>query len=337
MLQRANQITNKENPDKGDEPLVSVIALCYNHAAYLDQCLDSIKNQSYSNMELIIVDDCSTDGSQDRIQKWVDMNQIACRLIANEVNGGICKSLNRALICARGKYISGIATDDVLLPGKIQQQVAIFETLPEKYGVIYTDALVIDENGKVSSKSFNELHRNMRPMPSGNIYPILLEGNFIPGMTALIRKQCYQRVGLYDESLVYEDWDMWLRIARHYHFYFSPIVSAKYRIVSTSMIRTMTDAFQESNIRICLKHLQDDRNREHRMKPILVIGSEFLWKRSYPGHQRFLLAKLRQEFKLSHLAQFAMAVLHLPHAYYDRMKCAYRNKVKPIIQKVFEN
>ena len=75
-------------------------------------------------------------------------------------------------------------------------------------------------------------------MPAGNIQQVLWEGNFIPAMTTMTRRECVERVGLYDETLFYEDWDMWLRIAKHYNFFYSEQVSAKYRLVGTSMVRS---------------------------------------------------------------------------------------------------
>jgi hypothetical protein len=121
---------------------------------------------------------------------------------------------------------------------KLDYQVKLMEKLPEKVGVLYSDAIQIDEAGTILPQYFIEAH-TAAPPAEGNIFSQLLDRNFIPAMTTLIRTSCYETVGLYDERLCFEDLDMWLRIAQHYHFAFSPKVSAKRRIVSTSMTSTL--------------------------------------------------------------------------------------------------
>jgi hypothetical protein len=93
-------------------------------------------------------------------------------------------------------------------------------------------------------------------MHAGDIHNIMWEGNFIPAMTTLIRRDCFEKVGLYDETLFYEDWDMWLRLSHSYDFAFSDEVSAKYRIVGTSMIRSQWARMLDAMCQICEKHLR---------------------------------------------------------------------------------
>ena len=122
------------------------------------------------------------------------------------------------------------------------------------------DAWQMDESGALLPEMFIEAHRSFTSAPEGRIFSVLLESNFIPAMTTLIRKSCLDKVGLYDESLCYEDWDMWLRLARHFRFSFSTSVAAKYRIVSSSAVRTMAHSrnneLQVSNYLIYVKCLR---------------------------------------------------------------------------------
>ncbi|NOS88720.1 MAG: glycosyltransferase [Methylococcaceae bacterium] len=227
-------------------PLVSVLAVCYNHARFVVECLDGIRNQSYPNIEIIIVDDCSKDDSVAVINNWIKQHQVECRFIAHSENQGVCRTLNDALGHAQGKYISLIATDDAWLPDKITRQVAIMETMPETVGILYSDAYQVDENGQQLADMFIAAHckcecmpEGFKPIPEGDILERLIFANFIPAMTTLIRRSVYDKVGLYDENLLYEDWDFWLRAANHFHFAYSDYPSANYRILSTSMMRTV--------------------------------------------------------------------------------------------------
>jgi glycosyltransferase involved in cell wall biosynthesis len=237
-------------------PLVSAIVLCYNQARFVVECLEGVKAQNYPNLELIVNDDASKDNSVAVIHDWLAKNSIPHHFLKNKTNQGICRSLNNILRQARGKYTSSIAADDVWLPGKLRTQVELMERLPAKVGVVYSDALQMDENGRLLPEKFIHAHRRFETMPAGNIHNILWEGNFIPAMTTLIRRNCFEKVGMYDETLFYEDWDMFLRISRCFDFAYSDEVSAKYRKVGTSMIRSQWTRIVDAMCQICVKHLK---------------------------------------------------------------------------------
>lgn len=236
-------------------PLVSAIVLCYNHAPFVIECLEGVKAQQYPNLELIVHDDASSDNSTVLIQAWLAKCGIPARFLKRTTNQGLCRSLNFALSQASGKYISGIAADDVWLPGKLLRQVELMERLPDKVGIVYSDAFQMDEQGEPLADKFIEAHRRFKTMPEGNIHNILWEGNFIPAMTTLVRSKCYRQAGPFDESLFYEDWDMWLRISRSFDFVYSPEISAKYRFVATSMARSQRARMLDASCQICAKHL----------------------------------------------------------------------------------
>jgi GT2 family glycosyltransferase len=190
------------------------------------------------------------------IRRWIEQNSsLNVTFLHNGQNLGVCKTLNRALSIAHGKYISMIATDDVWEAEKLTQQVQAIESLPEKTGVLYSDAFQIDESGSPLPKPFIESHREFNRMPEGDIREILWEGNFIPAMTTLIRRSVFERVGMYDESLFYEDWEMWLRISEHYHFAYFPRPIAKYRIVRNSISKSSVDKMTLANELIFIKYL----------------------------------------------------------------------------------
>lgn len=230
--------TGREIMDQ--QPLVSVIALCYNHAPYVIECLDSIRKQTYKPLELIIVDDSSMDSSVSLIRRWISENKIDCKTIFHNTNLGVCKSLNEALLITRGEFFSIIATDDVWLENKIELQMKVFQASSENTGVIYSDAYRIDEKGEFLDSMFIQSHRKFSEEPRGDIFSILLKGNFIPAPSVLIKRSCFDKVGNYDEELCYEDYDMWIRMASLYEFAFCPQVCTKYRVLQNSLSRRMS-------------------------------------------------------------------------------------------------
>ncbi len=219
-----------------DLPLVTAIVVNYNQSRWVLELLDSVKQQTYPNLELVVVDDCSSDNSVQIIQDWLDKDWPTAKFIRHSLNKGVCRSLNDALAIAKGKYISEIAADDIWLPEKVSELVAFIESLPDNVGVVYADAYLIDENSNPVPGMFIPRHRpEIQNPPSGDIHDILWDGNFIPAQSALIRRSVYHQVGVYDESLSLEDHDMWLRISRQFHFAFYPTPLAKYRLSACSM------------------------------------------------------------------------------------------------------
>jgi glycosyltransferase involved in cell wall biosynthesis len=227
--------------DNLPRPLVSLIALCYNHARFARQCLESVLAQTYEVTELIIMDDASRDDSVRIIHDWIAERKVRCRFIAHEKNAGVCASLNEALAYATGKYVSMVSTDDVWELDKLERQVPLMEAAPDDVAVLYSDAWRMDEAGVRVPGFFIASHRQFEAMPSGAIFPIMWEGNFIPAMTTLIRRSCLEAVGKYDERLIYEDWDMWLRLSEAYQFIYSPFPSATYRLMPNSLVHVLAE------------------------------------------------------------------------------------------------
>jgi glycosyltransferase involved in cell wall biosynthesis len=275
------------------DPLVTMIVLSYNQSRFVPETLESVKAQTYKATQLIIVDDCSPDNSVATIDTWLNENGIQCTFIRHEKNQGICKSLNDALAIATGKYISMVGSDDIWLPAKIAQQVEILESQPDHVGILYSDAFQMDEHGHALPDMFIAAHRRLPEMPQGQILNVLLEGNFIPAMTTLIRRSCYDLVGLYDENLRLEDWDMWLRLARHYSFLYSPTPSARYRRHENSFSRSNPARVLKESFKTCLKqfglgHLNEEQRSS--LASWLVSMSEELYRRSDRESSDFLLA-----------------------------------------------
>ena len=237
-----------------NRPLVSIIACCYNHEKFVEETLDSIKSQTYENIELIIIDDFSTDNSVKKINTWIV--KYKCLFIQNKENLGVVKTLNKALKKCNGKYFSLIACDDIYLPKKTENQIQIFEKLDDDYGAIYSDSYIIKEDS--SYQYGTQISRNqINNPPSGNIYEDLLKkDNFIPAISVIYKIKIIKELGYYDESLIYEDYDMLLRLSKKFKIYFSKEIDVCYRMHQTNMNYNLDKPiFLDSKIKMLFKQL----------------------------------------------------------------------------------
>jgi glycosyltransferase involved in cell wall biosynthesis len=273
-------------------PLVTVFVGCYNQSRFVEECLDSVKNQTYPNLQVIIFDDCSKDHSVSVIDTWLKKHRLDWQFIPHKRNMGICASLNEVLRLARGKYISMVAADDTWLPDKTARQVAMMERLPEDVGVLYSDAFQIDKNGETLPQMFIYAHRKFVIPPEGFLFDVLWEGNFIPAMTTLIRRECFKHVGTYDEDLYFEDWDMWMRISRIFRFAYDKIAAAKYRIVSSSATRAMSEAMCRSEELFRVKYFCQGWLNAEQGRNVALVLDEVVWRLYQAGSRIPLRGKI---------------------------------------------
>lgn len=222
----------------GQAPEITVLVLCYRHRPFLAECLASVAAQTCQDFELIICDDASDDGSAALIEQCLAAMGRPARFVRHSVNLGLCATLVELLGMARGHYLAMIAADDLWAPERLAAQLALLQQHPEA-ALVYSDAHQINEAGEQLPQSFMQAHQAPSPAPSGQLFSILTERNFIPAMATLIRRSAIDAVGGYDPSFSYEDYDMWLRLAARFPLLHLPGCLASYRIVSTSMVRTL--------------------------------------------------------------------------------------------------
>lgn len=210
-------------------PIVSVICTCYNHENYVRHALLSVINQSYKHIELIIVDNASTDNSKSEIALFlIDYPEIV--FIPNETNIGLPKSFNAAVKLSKGKYLIDLAADDTLDHERVKLQVTAFEKLDANYGLLYSNIEEVDKNGKHLRFSLNP----RLSYPFGHLFLEILNKHFIPSPSTIFKKSVFDEVGGYNENLVFEDFDFWVRCAAKYKFYYLPIISGKKTILENS-------------------------------------------------------------------------------------------------------
>ncbi|GBU08438.1 alpha-1,3-rhamnosyltransferase WapR [Bacteroidales bacterium] len=214
-------------------PLVSVVIPSYNHESYLEESVMSVINQTYKNIELIVIDDGSKDGSIALLQSL--QAKFGFKLECQE-NMGLSKTLNKAIrsYCG-GKYVCCLASDDIWTSDKIEKQVAYLEQ-HEEVALVYGRARVIDSSGAVQNSQTKKAK-----IAKELSFDTLLVENRITALTSLFRRDVFDQLGAYNEDTVIEDWDMWLRIAFSYKVHFQDHEMGFYRMHETN---TSNDALK---------------------------------------------------------------------------------------------
>ena len=204
---------------KTEMPLVSVICLCYNHSKYVIESIESVLGQSYTNIELIVVDDASTDDSQSVIRAFIEKTT-GINFISLTKNIGNCKAFNIGLQASSGDYVIDLAADDLLLPERISMGVDCFLERGSDYGVHFGDARIIDANGSLLGEHLTGSYFQ-DAVPEGILFTTILARYFINPATMMYSRPMLDYLGGYDESLAYEDFDLWVRSSKKFKYCYS--------------------------------------------------------------------------------------------------------------------
>ncbi len=209
------------------QPLVSIVFTSFNHKEYLKQALDSLINQSYTNYEIIIVDDCSTDGSQEILLQYEHLEKVSLKL--QTINSGsYVKASNYGASFAKGQYLLFAQCDDFAEPNQIEFLVKAFEKNPT-VGVVFSKSNLVDKNGVVYANDFTGREREFKAAIKKNaLINGLVMKNFlsfscvIPNLSAaLIKHELFKKVnGLSNRYLVVADWAFWLDLTEITDFYY---------------------------------------------------------------------------------------------------------------------
>lgn len=195
---------------------VSVVVSCYNYGRYIATCLESLQKQTYQDFEVVIVDDGSTDDSFTRILPFLQDSRF--RYIQQK-NMGQASAKNRGIQEAGFRFIAFLDADDLWLPQKLEQQMPLF-TKPD-VGVVYSGFSRIDEMGQLTPDKPAEKKSTYLHPRRGVVTEHLLYDNFVPFSSSVVRRECFEMFGTFDETLSMGiDWDLWLRISTRYQFDF---------------------------------------------------------------------------------------------------------------------
>ncbi|MDV2469864.1 glycosyltransferase [Acinetobacter chinensis] len=221
-------------------PLVSVIIPCYNHEKFIQESIQSVMDQTYSRMELIVIDDGSKDNS---VQKIEEMRS-ACesrfehfQFIFRE-NRGLSRTLNQGLSLAHGDYFSTVASDDIMLPEKTVTQLDVFKKDPLITAVFGAHQYIDDESKVVSVKkgAYREF----------SFQEIFYHQHDIPASSQMIRLSYLRDIGGYNENTKVEDWDLWLRLTESgAKLVYIPDVIVGYRMHDNNLSKDKSLMFNE--------------------------------------------------------------------------------------------
>ena len=245
-------------------PLVSVICLCYNHARFVQEAIESVLNQSYPNIQLIIVDDASTDNSVEVIKQLVGKHP-SLEFLSLQRNLGNCKAFNKGLALVKGEYVIDLAADDLLFPSRIETGVRELQQSGKEYGVHFSDAELISETG--THVSFHSGRFPHNTIPQGDIYKELISRYFICPPTVMCTRAVMNELNGYDESLTYEDFDFWIRSSRKFKYIYSSNVLVKKRITANAMANEQFKVFSrhsQSTLIVCEKILKLNKTQEEK-------------------------------------------------------------------------
>ena len=290
-------------------PKVSVIIPVYNSKQFIGQTIDSVFNQEYQDFEVIIVDDGSCDGTEKVISKYKDR----LTYIRKE-NEGISIARNTGIEQTRGEYIAFIDHDDIWLPEKLREQISLLDNNKE-IRICFSDAYIIDEKGRRNGTLFK-----ISPPYSGMVFRQLLEENFIPVITAVVKKEVFKGTGLFNPRYrIAEDWDFFLRVSKRYPVAFINRPLAEYRIHAGSFSRQrdimLTEAISIMNKYTGSLDKTTARTVEMRKRKFQFnLGVIYLQEGMRNKARDFFLAKVREE-PFSFCFYLGLVVTFLPDSW----------------------
>lgn len=199
-----------KNKDMKESPLVSVVIPCYNHENYVQESLRSVIDQTYENIELIIIDDGSKDTSVEKIKEIEELCK--SRFVRFEFrtrsNKGLCPTLNEGFAWCRGKYICILASDDAYLPNKTQIQVDYLENTTDEIKGVFGGINFVDEYSHITQKYSGKERKY-------DFKDIFLHNHILMATTNMIKSKFLSKIVPLPEELIIDDWYMWLKLTEH--------------------------------------------------------------------------------------------------------------------------
>ena len=216
-----------------DQPLVSVIIPAYNAETFLAKTLESVLSQTYQNIEILVVDDGSTDTTAEIVKSFAKKDSRISLL--QQPNAGVAAARNLAIEKSRGEYIAPIDADDIWYPQNLEKQVKCLNSSAPSVGVVYSWSVDINEKDLLTGGFYNSTIE-------GEVYTALVYKYFIGNASSsLIRRICFEKIGGYNCKLKLEnaqgceDWELHLRIAENYQFKVVSEYLVGYRQITSSM------------------------------------------------------------------------------------------------------
>lgn len=225
----------------GEKGLISIITPVYNHEKFIGDTIDSIINQTYQNWELLIVDDCSKDGSWDVIQKYAEKDK-RIKAFRNNENKGLIPNWKFLIDNSKGEYVAFLEGDDLFSPENLERKMEIFEQYP-KLGMVYCNFHVVDDNGKVLIHDFYKklgtaVHRNKIIQPAEYLYskntPFSTYSQIMIKRDVIAISGYPRSFALEEKIFLPSDWDFNFLVSTRNEIYYIDEILLRYRKHSTN-------------------------------------------------------------------------------------------------------
>jgi len=258
-------------------PLVSVICTSYNHEAHIQEALDSLLIQDYPALELLIIDNGSTDRSRQVIEKWLAIhgNKFPVKTFFHSDTLPYCLSFNLALFSSQGKYLIDLSGDDALLPMHVQQSVKALQEKPEA-AACFSDVLIVKSNTSKTYYQRNTHGQLLQKVKDGDLYRDIVASNVLLSVSLVLDADKLKGIGGYDPDLAYEDFDIMVRLSREFSYVFSDHIGIKKRILpnsfSSEQYRVRNSRMLPSTLAICNKiHAMNRTEEENQALKVRIL------------------------------------------------------------------
>lgn len=306
------------------QPAVSVIMPTYNRADYLKKSIQSVLDQTFSDFEIIVINNYSTD---DTLEVTKAFNDPRIKTINFKNEGIIAKSRNQGILQSTGKYIAFLDDDDLWCSNKLELQIKYLECNPE-FDLVYSRALIIDEHD--TQKGLLIDPNNVK---SGQIFLDLLYENFIPILTVLIKKSVFDTVGLFNEDPLMraaEDYELWLRISLKSNVGYIDKPLALYRMHSSSVSMAINkpQLRQKTLQNVILNSVAPQKYFAEINSNIERLNSDisvFFWRGSDKANariyaKRYFLINLKKFWLLNATAGFLLYIMvNFKYSFFDKI------------------
>lgn len=297
-------------------PKVSINIPCFNSEKHIAETLQSVLSQTFEDFEIILVNDGSTDMTEEIIKTFSDPRI----KYYYQKNMGLSKTRNKQLGLSSGDFIAFLDHDDIWLPTKLEKQIQLFENQP-KVGLVYCDTIFFNDKGDVK-----RLYSNRVP-PRGNVFRQILKNYFLAMPSVVIRKQALEsQQQWFDENFsMSEEYDLFIRIAHDWDFDYVNEPLAKWRMHSTSLTFSKRELVSRETELIMAKFIKIYPNFESKYKSELVAMKAFTqyqyalldWEK---GHSQNARSRLRPLIWLN-IRYFTVYLLSfLPFVVYTKLK-----------------
>lgn len=195
-------------------PLVSIVVASYNSTSTIVETLESIKAQTYKNIELIITDDASRDDTVTVCKKWLAINGaffVNSNILTSNLNTGISPNMNRGIRNSHGEWIKVVAADDRLMPNCIDSNVNFINENPD-YGIVFSKVVGFGDEEAAKQCVWKDCSKIFNRFSTYKFKIVLYQQNFLPASSAFYKKETFDILGGYDESIPFlEDWPFWVK------------------------------------------------------------------------------------------------------------------------------